>query len=59
MIYRLERNEYDKVLPLFNNFPNHPVILGVIEGNNPGRIWVDDRANPKRTLLWAMFEVPH
>jgi RimJ/RimL family protein N-acetyltransferase len=56
MICRLEKVKYDKVLPLFTRFPDHPVIRGVIEGNNPGIIWVDDRAYPQRTLLWAMFE---
>ena len=56
MICRLEKNEYNKVLPLFSDFPGHPVIHGVIEGNNPGRIWVDDVANPRRAFLWAMFE---
>ena len=31
--------------------PNYPVVMGVIEANNPGRIWVDELAHPSICLV--------
>jgi len=33
------------------NTPNSPVVMAVIEGNNPGRIWVDQLENPSICLV--------
>ncbi|HUU79623.1 MAG TPA: GNAT family N-acetyltransferase [candidate division Zixibacteria bacterium] len=56
MIYELPKKNFQIVLDLFDKHKNHPVINGVIEGNNPGKIWVDDLKKPKKSLLWAQSE---
>lgn len=33
------------------NTPNFPVVMSVIEGNNPGRIWVNQLENPSICLV--------
>lgn len=33
------------------NMPNFPVVMAVIEGNNPGKIWVDQLENPSICLV--------
>ncbi|MFD2443610.1 GNAT family N-acetyltransferase [Bacillus sp. CGMCC 1.16607] len=57
MIYELKPNEYKKIKPLLINLENHPVINGVIDGNNLGRIFVDHLDAPKTALVWAKMEM--
>lgn len=33
------------------NTPNFPVVRAIIEGNNPGRIWIDQLVNPSICLV--------
>jgi hypothetical protein len=40
MIYELRKNEFQKCKFLVCNH-NHPEVKAIIEGNNPGRIFVD------------------
>jgi hypothetical protein len=42
MIYELKEKGYEKVRPLFQGLNYHLVIFSIIEGNSPGRIFVDD-----------------
>jgi RimJ/RimL family protein N-acetyltransferase len=52
MIYALAESEYEKIHPLFKGSHLNLVINAVVEGNSPGRIWVDDVANPKTAFMW-------
>ncbi|WP_077620004.1 GNAT family N-acetyltransferase [Bacillus sinesaloumensis] len=57
MICKLEQVEYTSIKPLLNDLANHPVINGVIEGNNLGEIYVDLRDYPQTALIWAKNEM--
>ena len=51
MIYSLESN-LERVRPLFTGDHLALVIDAVIAGNSPGRLWVDDPADPHSVFLW-------
>jgi hypothetical protein len=57
MIYELEKIDFYKVDHIFEEQDNHPIIQGVIRGNNRGRIYVDDLYHPKTALIWAINEM--
>jgi hypothetical protein len=57
MIYELNLYEYKLIKPLLNNLEYHPVINGVIDGNNLGRIFVDNATHPTVALVWAKMEM--
>ncbi|HEU4964879.1 MAG TPA: GNAT family N-acetyltransferase [Bacilli bacterium] len=57
MIQELHKSEYERVRPLFAEQPNQPVIHGVIEGRNNGRIFADHREYPRTALIWAEHEL--
>jgi RimJ/RimL family protein N-acetyltransferase len=46
----LESHEFTKVRPLFEGFDYSLSIHAAIEGNNPGRIFVDDVSEPRTAL---------
>lgn len=52
----LERIAFGKVLPLFENSPKDPMLYSVLEGVQPGRIFVDHAENPKMALVWGGME---
>ncbi|WP_456275792.1 GNAT family N-acetyltransferase [Bacillus sp. AK128] len=57
-MYELEPSEYRLVNQAFPYIGDKPVIQGVIEGNNRGRVYVDSRVNsPKAALIWAKNEM--
>lgn len=54
MMMELPAAQYSQVAPLLDlEMPNIAVTLAVIEGHNPGTIWVDSLANPMLMLLVA------
>ncbi|MEH7384651.1 GNAT family N-acetyltransferase [Bacillus sp. JJ1521] len=57
MIAKLEKIYFEKVKPLLHGLENHPVINGVIDGNNPGEIYVDNLIDPKTAFIWAKNEM--
>lgn len=57
MIHKLERVSFNKVKPLLPGLENHPVINGVIDGNNPGEVFVDNLIHPETALIWAKNEM--
>ncbi|WP_342540796.1 GNAT family N-acetyltransferase [Heyndrickxia sp. FSL K6-6286] len=57
MIYELQIENYQLIKPLLAEYPVNPVIGGVIEGNNLGRIFVDHPQNPSSALVWAKNEM--
>lgn len=56
MIFELSKKKFSLVKSLFASHSNNPVIQGVIDGNNPGKIFVDNKSNPTKALLWANTE---
>jgi ribosomal protein S18 acetylase RimI-like enzyme len=51
MIYELNKNEFYRCKDLFGNGRNMEA-QAVIEGNNPGRIFVDNMEAPKTGFIW-------
>jgi len=50
MLQELNPNEFEKARPLFQGFDYSLSIHAAIEGNNPGRIFVDDVDRPRTAL---------
>lgn len=57
MIYELPHEDYSKVKKIFAEQKNHPVINGVIQRNNRGKIYVDNLTDPHTALIWAVNEM--
>ncbi|QDX93504.1 GNAT family N-acetyltransferase [Brevibacillus laterosporus] len=57
MIYELPVQEYDRIKSIFYDQTNHPIIWGIINGNNQGKVYVDDLKSPRTALIWAKFEI--
>ncbi|TCZ81119.1 GNAT family N-acetyltransferase [Paenibacillus albiflavus] len=51
MINELQRNEFYKCKSLILEH-GHLEIRAIVEGNNPGRIFVDDLKSPRTGLIW-------
>jgi hypothetical protein len=52
----LNINEFHKVIPIFEGIDhNQAVLFSVIEGNNPGKVFIDDMNNPKTALTKALL----
>ncbi len=47
MLQELKPNEFERVRPLFEGFDYSLSIRAALEGNNPGRIFVDDVERPR------------
>lgn len=56
MIYELEPQDYDRVRPLFAGWHLYLIVYAVIDGTCPGKIYVDDRENPRTALIWDHAE---
>lgn len=52
-MYELQQEDFYKVTPLLNGGHLHPEILSIIEGNNPGWIFVDQSTQPRSALVWS------
>jgi RimJ/RimL family protein N-acetyltransferase len=50
MLQELQLTQYERVRPLFQGFDYSLSIHAAIEGNNPGRIFVDDVDRPRTAL---------
>jgi len=50
MLQELRSNEFERVRFLFHGFDYSLSIYAAIEGNNPGRIFVDDAHDPRTAL---------
>jgi RimJ/RimL family protein N-acetyltransferase len=50
MLKELEKREFERARPLFHGFDYSLSIHAAIEGNNPGRIFVDDTSCPHTAL---------
>ncbi|SFS44503.1 GNAT family N-acetyltransferase [Marininema halotolerans] len=59
MIYPIERDDvnFEKMKDLYQSYPRHPVIQGILAGHNNGRLFVDHPKNPTCALLWAEQEI--
>ncbi|MCC3356364.1 GNAT family N-acetyltransferase [Bacillus sp. REN16] len=57
MIEKLIQIQFNLVKPLIPGLENHPVLNGVIDGNNPGEIYVDNRNQPETAFIWAKNEM--
>jgi GNAT superfamily N-acetyltransferase len=55
MIYELEPKAYEKVRPVFKGLENRVAIQAIIEGNSPGRIFVDAPVKPTTAFIWSEF----
>jgi len=51
LIYELQSNEFYKCKSLIRDH-GHLEIRAIVEGNNPGRIFVDDLISPRTGLIW-------
>ena len=45
MIYKLDKADHEKVRPLFRALEFHLSSMAVLDGSNPGQVFVDDLAN--------------
>jgi GNAT superfamily N-acetyltransferase len=54
MIYELEPSDLSKVAHIFRGHKQYVPVFAVIEGNFPGRIFVDDKDSPNTALVWAI-----
>ena len=55
MASELSKDEHYKVLPLFHNEPLtyfSVIAKAIVEGNTPGRFWVDRVTSPRTLLMW-------
>ena len=53
MIHELNKPDYEKVRPLFHPLAWHLTSAAVLDGNNPGRVFVDDPANPQTAFMFS------
>ncbi len=51
-MYKLNRTDYEKVIPLFKGPHLNLVVTSVVEGNSHGEMWVDDVASPQTVFMW-------
>jgi hypothetical protein len=50
MLHELLAAQFERVRPLFSTFDHKLSVFAAIEGNNPGRIFVDNLHRPRTTL---------
>ena len=50
MLHELRADRFERVRPLFQAFDHKLSLAAAIEGNNPGRIFVDDVDRPRTAL---------
>lgn len=54
-MYELQANEYVNAAELFNDLRYCVPVQGIIEGNNPGRVFLDDVDLPRTGFIWTMW----
>jgi hypothetical protein len=52
--YELEPGEFSRISHLFQGHKQYLPVFAVIDGNFPGRVFVDDRDAPNTALVWAL-----
>ncbi|WP_236345726.1 GNAT family N-acetyltransferase [Paenibacillus plantiphilus] len=57
VIKELEVQQYAAIRPLLEGMGRNPVIEGVIDGNNRGRIFADHAQAPTAAFVWAKNEM--
>jgi RimJ/RimL family protein N-acetyltransferase len=53
MIYELDRTDYDEVRDLYEPFRYHLSSFAVLDANNPGKVFVDNRAAPLSSYMYS------
>jgi RimJ/RimL family protein N-acetyltransferase len=53
VIYELDEVDYKKVRPLFRALEYHLTSAAVLDGNCPGRVFVDAPANPRTAFMFS------
>jgi RimJ/RimL family protein N-acetyltransferase len=53
MIYELAKADYGKVRPLFQALQFHLTSAAVLDGHCPGRVFVDDPADPRTAFMFS------
>lgn len=51
VIHELEQAQYERVRPMFRPLRYHLASAAVIDGNSPGRVFVDDVARPRTAFM--------
>ncbi len=54
MIYELPCGEFENVRNLFEDHKQYVPVIAVIEGNFPGRVFVDNTEAPSNAMVWAV-----
>ncbi|MCM1989046.1 GNAT family N-acetyltransferase [Oceanirhabdus seepicola] len=59
MIYELDKSQFERIRSLMEKYDaqNHVTLNAILEGNNRGKIYVDNIEKPKTALVWAMFSM--
>jgi hypothetical protein len=53
-MHELEFLDFSKIGPLFGKHRQYIPVRAIIEGNFPGRVFVDRPTNPRLALVWAL-----
>jgi GNAT superfamily N-acetyltransferase len=53
MIYKLDPANYEHVRPLFRSLEFHLSSAAVLDGNNPGQVFVDDPNRPQSAFMFS------
>jgi RimJ/RimL family protein N-acetyltransferase len=56
MLTELTSTNYELLLPLLPAVPRDPLLYMVLEGNRPGRIFVDQPVHPTLAMIWTGME---
>jgi hypothetical protein len=54
MIYELDPDDFSKVAHIFRGHKQYVPVFAVIDGNFPGRVFVDNESSPNTALVWAV-----
>lgn len=54
MIYELKSRDFSKITHLFRGHKQYIPVHAIIDGNFPGRIFVDNKDSPATALAWAI-----
>lgn len=56
MITELGKAKFENILPLLDSTPRDPMLHGVIEGNQTGRVFVNCISDPSVAFIWTNME---
>jgi RimJ/RimL family protein N-acetyltransferase len=57
MIYKLQKEQYKRVGPLFQTLDYNLTVNAVLAGTTPGEIYVDDPVQPKAAITWVKHRI--